>query len=234
MPLMRPSSNHRRRAPSVAVSTAVASVSRGNVEATLLSVGVHCQNLVVYLFALQGLSNDAANTLVCRCLEGQHGTLQQGPCAHASARGQRVVCVQAADGLGCQGQAACQRLGEGQFVGGQLNQAVTLTGFTRLNSGRNNRVGEVAQLLPRPNPSTAVLGFGAQQVWLERERGVVSKSRDWEVKSTFHSEVPTSSASRAWYSVEIKIDASIRSCREFVMLQDYQPFSVHYAVYTRF
>ena len=143
----------------------------GNVEATLLSVGVHRQNLVVDLFALQGLSNDAANTLVGRCLEGQLSALQQGPRAHASAGGQRVVCVQAANGLGRQGQAACQRLREGQFVGGQLGQAVTLTGFTRLNSGRNNGVGEVAQLLPRPNPSTAVLGFGAQQVRLERERG---------------------------------------------------------------
>ena len=143
----------------------------GNVEATLLSVGVHRQNLVVDLFALQGLSNDAANTLVGRCLEGQLSALQQGPRAHASAGGQRVVCVQAANGLGRQGQAACQRLGEGQFVGGQLGQAVTLTGLARLNSGRNNGVGEVAQLLPRPNPSTAVLGFGAQQVRLERERG---------------------------------------------------------------
>ena len=143
----------------------------GDVEAALLSVGVHRQNLVVDFFALQGLSDYATDTLVGRGLEGQLGTLQQGPCAHASARGQRVVCVQAADGLGCQGQAACQGLGEGQLVGGQFGQAVTLTGFARLNSGGNNGVGEVAQLLPRPNPSTAVLGFGAQQVRLERKRG---------------------------------------------------------------
>ena len=143
----------------------------GDVEAALLSVGVHRQNLVVDFFALQGLRDHATDTLVGRGLEGQLGTLQQGPCAHASARGQRVVCVQAADGFGCQGQAACQGLGEGKLVGGQFGQAVTLTGFARLNSGGNNGVGEVAQLLPRPNPSTAVLGFGAQQVRLERKRG---------------------------------------------------------------
>ena len=59
----------------------------GNVEAALLSVGVHRQNLVVNLFALQGLRDDTADTLVGRCLEGQLSTLQQGPCAHASTRG---------------------------------------------------------------------------------------------------------------------------------------------------
>lgn len=47
--------------------------------------------------------------------------------------------------------------------------------------------------------------------------GVVCKVNDGAEKSTSQSAPWDSSASTAWYSVEMKIDASISSCKVFVM-----------------
>ena len=143
----------------------------GNVEAALLGVGIHRQNLVVNLFALQGLGDNTADALVGGGLEGQLVTLQQSPRAHTGTGGQRVVGVETAQGLGRQGEPAGQGLREGKLIGGQFDQAVALASFAGLNGCGNHGVGEVAQLLPGPNPGAAVFGFGAQQVRLERERG---------------------------------------------------------------